>query len=197
MKAYEINKLRADLTTILPCRKGDLFVWLRDKSDMFSAKTSYDILDVCVMTDGTSVTITNRVEDLPNHVYIAPNEIGGVKNLEIMVKKLNSGYQKNEQQVYIDEIPSYWRIKPGDYLIWAGESRADQPGKDGVLKIYSFDYGFLLINEPTFGGIDKEVENDLVNEHLTQERAFLLNKAVEFIVGQGKARILTESWSLG
>ncbi|MET4080739.1 hypothetical protein ABIB40_000683 [Pedobacter sp. UYP30] len=197
MNDFLITSLKNDSTILLPCRENDLFIWVRDSGGLLSKTANYGIMDLCVMSAGSSIAITNRVEDLPNYLYVSSDQISGYKNVNVILKKHKKVYRKSLNQIEIDEISAFWKIQTGDYIIWAGDSRAEICSINGVLKIFGFDTGYLLINESEFNSDFGQEDATSTNDGLSTERASLLNEALKFLSRKGKSRTSANSWSLG
>ena len=72
----EIITVRRDMTLRWPCRGGDFLMWL-GFSDLFSGPEAIQCHDLWEMRDGSHLTITNRLEDLPPWFRLHPTEVFG------------------------------------------------------------------------------------------------------------------------
>jgi hypothetical protein len=91
---------------------GDYILWLR-WGHIFSSNSDLTIVDFWEMRDGDSVSVTSRIEDLPEWFELHPTEVSGFAACSMMQKKLASGYKPGEPL----DGPNLWRVRTGDRII--------------------------------------------------------------------------------
>lgn len=191
--AFPVIHLTKDSTQIIPCRKGDVFIWSRNTAGMWDVNARYQIADIMVMNDGEQFLLTNRLEDVPEYVEITPQEAGG-KNVRMMVERLNSEYSPGTVGIPLDELESAWRICMGDYVIWSGPHRQGEPPSGSILGIFVFEAGTLGICSAKHMYPDTE-ENFRLS--LSDQGLQEIREAAAFIEQQGIDRRRALKWKLG
>lgn len=151
------------------------------------------------MNDGDSVLLSNRIEDIPDWFPLTHTMVGGRQNCHKMVEKLNSGYMPNKHGIDVDSLPNIWKINVWNYIIWSGEKRPDTVDYKGILGIFRFETGTLVIQQNKNSdelAIGEDTSEDF-ERTLTHERGDEIKGAFDFIASQGKARRYAEEWKLG
>ena len=138
-------RFNADMTLRWACRAGDYLLWARFQG-------GYTIADIWELRDGNSVTLTNRVADLPAWLDLHPLEAAG-RSIGWMQRKLADGYSPAGPV----DGPNLWRVFAGDRLAWVGPRRPGVESADGVLAVVEFRENALVYGEPLeleagFGG---------------------------------------------
>jgi len=197
MESISITSIPSDTTKILPCRKGDILAWVQDSSSIWTSQSKYEILDLWVMNDGATVLLSNRFEDIPEWFPLTPTMVGGLRNCRKMVEKLNSGYVPNSYGLDIDSLENSWKVNVWNYVIWSGENRPDITDCKGILGIFRFETGSLVLNQDRSNNELGEDSSRNYDRVLTSQRGDEIKGAFDFIVSQGKARKYAEEWKLG
>jgi hypothetical protein len=127
--AAVLTRTTRDFTAHWLSQRGDYLLWFR-RDPFKQLDHDAQILDLWWITEGASVTITNRWQDFPHWFDLHPTEVG--YNLR--------GWMKSRLQTrdYPDEPidgPNIWRARGGDRIVWVGLPRTGQVIVDGVLGI--------------------------------------------------------------
>ena len=125
----EIITVRPDMTLRWPCRRGDFLMWF-GFSDVFSGPEAIQCHDLWEMRDGSHITITNRLEDLPPWFRLHPTEVCGS-----LVYKLLPKVEKGDYPSEPMDGPNLWRLRSGDRVAWVGAERPDRRSVNGILAI--------------------------------------------------------------
>jgi hypothetical protein len=192
-----IAQIAADTTLVIPCRKGDIIVWVSFSGQVFQSHIEYKIADLWVMKEGDQILITNRLEDVPEWLSIFPTKVTG-RNTWVMKRWLDQGQDPFSNQVNLDDLQNLWNVNCSHYLIWIGESRPDLQATNGILKsqngvlrILNFTCGTLTIHQPK-NQSDLLLENDQVlkfhKEYLNEEARKSMTWAEELIKKGGMPR---------
>ena len=196
MDQYSITNVPSNTTKILPCRKGDLFVWIKDEAPPFNLQVQLGIVDIWAPENGESIIFTNRLEDVPRWHPIHPTLVGG-RNVPLMVDKLNNVLNVPEQT--LEEISDSWKIHAHQYVIWAGEARTDFPSYQGILGIFRFETGSIAILQSNALGLT-DIDSDPVyniSSRLKNETSDNLANVLEYLKREGKQRRYVKDWRLG
>jgi len=148
---------KSDSTIRWSCRDGDYVLWVRYTSFLEPPEDQFTVPDFWEMKDGDWITITNRVQDLPNGIELHPLEAAG-SLVYWMMKNINAGYKPSEPC----NGPNIWKVFAGDRLVWVGPSRSGFEADNGVLELMSFEDNALVVGEPwqlsdglpTFGAVE-------------------------------------------
>lgn len=198
MSIIEPLRFGFDTTLIWPCRRADFFMWLR-WTDLFS-DPQLKIMDMWQTRDGDVVLITNRLEDLPVWFELHPTEVCG-RLVERMMEKIQAGEYPNRPM----KGPNLWRLRPGDRLVWIGESRPGWPTSNGILSLVDVREAALAVLEPKYrktgkSGSLKDVVESLAGaflKELDREEIKRLHGVVEIVKGMGIPREYALEWCLG
>lgn len=201
-----INRMEKNTTLILPCRKGDVLVWLRLNGNPFQGSLEYQIADLWVLNDGDQVLLTNRLEDVPDWLPIFPTKVTG-RNTWVMMAWLDQGHDPFSKQVNLDNLQNVWKVNSSHYLIWLGKSRPDlesangfMESQNGVLRILLSTCGTLAIHQPK-NQSDFFLQNgqvlNLHKEYLNTEARASINWAIEAVKAKGMPRSFSHAWKLG
>lgn len=114
-----IIDVESDTTILLPCRKGDVFAWVKYAGGAFVEEAVYTIPDVWIMNEGDSLLMTNRLEDLPDTYQLYPTKVTG-RNVPIMKQKLENGFDTFSIDTDLDHQQYVWKLNISDYLVWLG-----------------------------------------------------------------------------
>src|SRR5438874_2853857 len=90
-RAPETITFRRDTTLRWACRRGDFLLWFGFR-DIFSGAKSIRCSDFWEMRDGYHVTITNRLEDLPQWFRLHPTEVCDSFGYKMMAKVKKGDY---------------------------------------------------------------------------------------------------------
>lgn len=162
-----MTPFESDMTLRWACRTGDFVFWARCGNILSSRKPQFQIADIWELTDGDSLTLTNRTADLPDWFDLHPKEVSGLLSFWMM-NRLRQGYGPKEPI----EAPNLWRVFAGDRVVWVGPNRAGQQSNNGVLGLVDFRENALVYGEalhiaadgwPNFGGFDR---NNMSPENL-------------------------------
>ena len=196
MGDYLITSVQSDTTKILPCREGDVFLWVQDKAPLLSLAADLDVADIWVTKNSDTVLFTNRLEDVPEWLPLRPEMVGG-RNVHPMVKKLNDGFKLDQYD--LGDAPESWKVNVHHYVIWVGDKRNDSDYNNGILAIFRFATGSLALLQNNDLDIDELTggSSSDYNSHLTDEKVRNIRMALEFLEGQGKPRKYAEKWTLG
>ena len=124
------------------CRCGDFIFWFSWKNLFADPEHGLAINDVWEMRDGDFVSITNRIEDIPEWFHLHPTEVcNSLANR--MLEKLQKGYKPEDPL----DGPNIWRPKSGDRMAWVGKPRSGIPAKGPVLSIIDFMDCALVLGE--------------------------------------------------
>lgn len=134
--------IEGNTTLRWPCREGDFVLWIRWRDILLAPHV--DVIDIWALRDGDSITITNRVADLPAWFELHPTEVQGMLAYE-MGLKLKQGHQPGE----VIDGPNLWRLAAGDRLAWLGVSRPGYQATNGIIAILDFSECALAIGEST------------------------------------------------
>lgn len=80
----------SDTTLMWPCRRGDYVLWFTWGSIFADTEHGLRIKDIWEMKDGDSLTITNRIEDIPKWFSFHPTEVCNSLGYR-MLEKFNNG----------------------------------------------------------------------------------------------------------
>jgi hypothetical protein len=114
------------------CQAGNYMFWAKFQGLLSPPGSEYKVIDIWELRDGNSVTITNRLSDLPDSL------VDGVK------KRLDEGYSLQESI----EGPHLWTVFAGDRIVWVGPDRDDVHSENGVLELVDFKEDALVQGEP-------------------------------------------------
>jgi hypothetical protein len=117
---------------------------MRPCDDLFSPEgATWDMPDCWFLREGSSVLITSRSIDLPAWIELHPTETAGVLSFQTM-KRLDEGWVPSEPV----DAPNIWRIRAGDRVVFAGQSR---PGVTaharGLIEILDFTENGMIVGE--------------------------------------------------
>jgi hypothetical protein len=115
-------------------------LWIRWRNVLLAPHA--DVIDVWALRDGDSITITNRVTDLPAWFELHPTEVQGMLAYE-MSRKPKRGQQLGD----VIDGPNLWRLLAGDRLVWLGVSRSGYQATNGIIAILDFHECALAIGE--------------------------------------------------
>ena len=196
MNQYSITSVPSNTTKILPCREGDVLVWVKDQARPFDLHVELGIADLWTPRNGESILITNRLEDLPPWHALHPTMVGG-RNVPLMVNKLNNGLSVLERS--LEEISDAWKIHSHQYVIWIGEARTDFPSYRGILGIFRFEIGSIAILQNNTYSLSDIVGDDAdgLSSRLKNELATNLGNMLEYLKREGKQRKYVKDWRLG
>ncbi len=171
---------------------GDYVLWLRWK-DLFASAGTVNIIDFWAMKDGDTVTITNRIGDLPPWFELHPTEVSGSLAYRMM-DKLKVGYEPREAV----DAGNLWRILAGDRVVWVGPDRPDAKLARGVRSLLDFGENALAIGESHTRHLDPLTFGALSDPEQPPEAVALARLGVEAVRRLGMPRVLsTDSWTLG
>ena len=150
-------------------------------------------MDVWQLSDGDSVTLTNRIADLPSDFELHPLETKG-SLAYWMMSRIKEGYQPGEPV----DGPNLWRVLAGDVLVWGGAQRPGASGTEGVLEVVIFVEEALVYGEPirmagpfpAFGGFAEELKPD-------QQDAVARTMSVLRTLDPPRTLSFDEEWKLG
>ena len=199
MEDYKIISISENTTKIIACRKGDIFTWVYDRSDMWSTQTKYYPADYWIAENGDNVLLTNRIDDVPEWFPLSHSMVCGRDNVNKMLEKLNKGYEPNKLGIEVESLPEVWQVNVYHYIIWYGESRPDISAENGILGIFRFETGALVINQKRdYSSLifPEDTPDDAVGAP-GFEIAERIKSAFYFIKSQGKPRKYAEEWKLG
>lgn len=122
----------SNMTVRWSCQQGDTLVWFRCKDIFDDPERGVDIRDMWEIRPGDSVTITNRVDDLPLWFSLHPTEV--CNNVAHKIAEKLRGYQPR----VIMEGMNMWRLRAGDTMAWIGEPRTGIQSHGSVLAVLDF-----------------------------------------------------------
>jgi len=167
------------------------FTW----TDIFAdPQHGIKIKDIWKMKDGDFLTITNRVEDMPEWFAFHPTEV--CSNLSYkMLEKFNKGDYPQEPI----GGPNIWRPKTGDRLVWLGKSRSVGPTKSPIISAIAFRESALVIGE----NVRSQSMDDLLGfgsltkPQQTEGEIAMVREAVELVRRMGVPREYAPDWKIG
>jgi len=188
------DDFQSDMTIRWSCRTGDFIFWFAWKSIFADVDQSITIRDIWEMKDGDFVTITNRIEDLPEWFALHPTEV-----CNTLVYQTIDAFNRGEYPDEPIEGPNIWRLKAGDRLVWATSPGKYSSRERSNLSILSFRTSALVIGENvrvkscddviTFGALTKPAEES--------EGIALAREALKRIKEMGVPREFALEWRLG
>lgn len=129
----------SDTTLMWPCRRGDYVLWFTCGSIFADPEHGLRIKDIWEMKDGDFLTITNRIEDIPEWFSFHPTEVCNSIGYRMLEKFNNDDYP--EEPI---EGPNIWRLKTGDRLAWLGKPRSDSSSNGKSISVLSL---FFINNQ--------------------------------------------------
>jgi hypothetical protein len=131
MTNYIIEDFEADTTKYLACREGDVFAWVYFNGGPFVNNATYDVRDLWAMESGDYITITNRIEDLPEWLVIHPTKLAG-RNIQ---KVRDMQDYPRDSTIESSSLEMVWEVDVYNYIIWAGD-RSNKVDDSYILGIY-------------------------------------------------------------
>jgi hypothetical protein len=150
------------------------------------------IVDLWELRDGDSVTITNRLEDLPTWFELHPTETQGTFAYQ-MLRKLQEGHQPGD----VMDGPNLWRLRAGDRVVWMGESRPGQQAVAHILAILDLRECALAIGEAPRGTLSEAIAFGALKADPGPADVVLGRAAVAAVRQLGVPRALATQWALG
>jgi hypothetical protein len=188
----EIITVRPDMTLRWPCRRGDFLMWF-GFSHVFSGPEAIQCYDLWEMRDGSHLTITNRLEDLPPWFRLHPTEVCGS-----FVYKLLPNVEKGDDPSEPMEGPNLWRLKSGDRVAWVGAERPDRRSVNGILAILDCRESALAVGTADwetveeFAGFGAPTTDEMNPDDVARCQA-----AVSAVTKLGLPREWAPEWRLG
>ena len=145
----EIISVRRDTTLRLPCRRGDFLLWLGYRG-IFSGPEAVQCYDMWEMRDGSHLTITNRLEDLPPWFKLHPTEI-----CDSFVYKMMAQVEKGDYPSQPLNGPNLGRLKSGDRVAWVGAERPDRRSVNGILAILDCRESALAVGDAAWDSLEE------------------------------------------
>jgi len=169
-------------------------VWFSWTDILAAPEAGIAIRDIWEMRNGDFLTITNRIEDIPEWFSFHPTEVHGALAYRMIEKFEKSGYPEEPM-----EGPNIWRPKSGDRLVWAGKPHPGVRAGHPIISAIAFRENALVIGENVrtqsmdgvigFGSLSKT--------HHTEEEAAILRKTVEVVKQMGPPRNFATEWGIG
>lgn len=145
----EIITVRPDTTLRWPCRRGDFLMWF-GFSNVISGPEAIQCHDLWEMRDGSHLTITNRLEDLPPWFRLHPTEVCGSFVYELLPKVDKVDYPSEPM-----DGPNLWRLKSGDRVAWVGAERPDRRSVNGILAILNCRESALAVGAADWESVEE------------------------------------------
>jgi hypothetical protein len=187
-----IITLESDTTLRWSCRAGDFLIWFRCNDPFCGPEDAWTVMDLWEMREGDSVTITNRIADLPGWFALHPSEVSDALACQMMAN-VHSGYQPGDP---IDG-PNLWRLRAGDRVIWIGDDRPGQPSTDGLLAILDCRKCAVVIGESNRSGFDDYLTFGVpTTEEPSPVASARGRQALETVQAMGIPRTLSTDWTL-
>jgi hypothetical protein len=174
------------------CRQGDLLLWMRWTDILAAPDAGLSIVDLWELRDGDSVTITNRLEDLPTWFELHPTETQGTFAYK-MLRDLKDGHQPGD----VMDGPNLWRLLAGDRVVWMGESRPGQHAVDHILAILDLRQCALAIGESPRGTLLEAIAFGALKTDRGTADVVLGRTAVAAVRRLGVPRAQATQWALG
>jgi hypothetical protein len=174
---------------------GDYLLWIR-WTNLFSSSRDLKMLDIWEMRDEDTVTMTNRISDLPVWFELHPTEVSGLAACLEMQQRVKSGYRPGEPMTG----RNLWRIPAGDRLVRVRSENlhtGEQP-----LTVIEFNSDALVIGERGVHPYDIAWFLSFgapLEWPPKAELACLLHAGIEAVRGLGIPQVVADigEWSLG
>lgn len=184
----EIIVFQGEMTCRWPCEAGDFLLWL-GYPNVLAGPESIRCYDVWGMPTGSQVTITNRMEDLPDWFRLHPSEVCDRLVFKMMAKVKAGDYPEAPM-----DGPNIWRLKAGDRVAWVGrEGTASSSG--GKLSILVCREAALALREPD--SLDEFVGVGPLTRERRREAIARFGAAVSAVQKLGLPREWEPDWKLG
>jgi hypothetical protein len=167
------------------------FTW----TDIFAdPQHGIKIIDIWEMKDGDFLTITNRLEDMPEWFAFHPTEVCNSLAYRMLEKFNNSDYP--EEPI---EGPNIWRPKTGDRLVWLGKSRSGTACKGSIRSVIAFRESAIVIGENARPqSMDELISfGSLTKPQQTEGETAMLREAVELVRQMGLPGEYAPDWTIG
>jgi hypothetical protein len=185
-----VRRFGDDLTLRWSCRVGEFVLWVGLQNFLASDREcGWTIRDFWLMRDGDFVAITNRSADLPPWFELHPSEVCGSAVYKMM-ERLAAGYQPKEPM----DVPTIWRVKAGDRLVWGSLERHHEP----VREVLAFEADALASGESST--LDPDWPTHFVapdEKDLSPAAAAAIRAGFKEAVGLGVPRVFAEEWRFG
>ena len=156
-----------------------------------TTRGGYDPVDVWAVGRGDFITITNRLEDVPDWLAIYPTEVAN-KNVEKMRNKLSTG---NIPHFVTNDYENVWKPNISDFIVWVGDPRRGVNSQGDVLGIFRFRAGSVVIQN--FKDQTYNPEGREAIKYLNPSNSAKMIEPYNFIVNLGMPRQLAIGWRLG
>lgn len=186
-----VTLVRRDATYTFPCRAGDLLLWFR-WSDLFG-KGRLNVLDLWLMNAGERVLLTNRLDDIPDWLELAPKELS-IAN-EMILDKFVERFGPLDMDRPVMQAPEIWRPRAGDRIVWTGPSRPGHEEDAGVLQHFVFDVDCLFLMEPLRNPLSDDLDDAVLNDPRTINRAQSAERAVRDL-GIPRVASASSTWKI-
>jgi len=176
------------------CLKGDYVFWFSWTNIFADPQYAIKVKDLWEIKEGDFLTITNRVEDIPEWFSFHPTEVRDGLAYKLL-EKFNQGDFPEEPI----EGNNIWRLKTGDRMVWLRKIPSTGATKVSVISALNFRENALVIGENVHTkSIDQIIGFGLLNKHKqTVEDIELARKAVDFVRQMGTPNEYSEEWSIG
>ena len=145
--AAVLTRTTEDFTARWRSQQGDYLLWFR-RDPLKQPDHDAQILDLWWITEGASVTITNRWQDFPSWFDLSPMEVGW--NLR---EWWRTRFQARDYPERPIDWPNVWRARGGDRIVWVGLPRSGQVVVDGILGILDCNSAVAVLGDHPDGPI--------------------------------------------
>jgi len=189
-----VSNFFSNMTSRWSCRRGDFIVWFTWTDIFADPQHGIKIKDIWEMKNGDFLTITNRVEDMPEWFALHPTEVCNSLAYR-MLEKFNKGDYPEEPI----EGPNIWRPKIGDRLVWLGKSRSVGPTQSPIISAIVVRKSSLVIgqNVRTQSMDDLLCFGSLTKTKQTEGEIAAFREAGELVKRMGLPREYAPDWQIG
>ena len=168
MSVAQVTTIAGSATHRLECRWGDILVRLRPAS-LWSLMPR--VTDFWFLRAEDTVTITNRLADLPTWFQLHPTEAMNAVATE-MARRLDEGWVPGP---ITEASHTYWRVSAGDRLVWLPDRTENSSPREE--QAFDFRTDALASGEPheldlidhlAFGSVPESADQDFVTGRLRE-----------------------------
>ena len=180
--------IKSNRTLRWPGHKGDYLIWLR-MDEPFADRPKWHVVDLWALAEGTTITVTNRWDDLPAWFELHPTEVCN-SFVYRMQARIESGNYPSEPL----DGPGIWRVRAGDRMVRTGTMVEAEGAQGTPVEIVSFDDCALAFGDE--GGSGPGIRFGRTDD-LPRADADRINAGIAAARKQGYTDTWGPEWRLG